>query len=211
MAENLDSAVLLVIDVQNDFCPGGRLAVKDGDIVVPVINSIADIFPKTVATMDWHPRNHVSFASNHPGAKVFDVIDVDGIDQVLWPDHCVQGSQGADFHPDLDDKHFDLILRKGSSPSLDSYSAFFENNRTTSTGLEYYLKGFVVEELFICGLATDYCVFYSAIDSVSMGFETSLIIDATKGVDTPEGSVEKAVREMKKAGVRIIKSQELVP
>ena len=124
MTVNLDRAALIVIDVQNDFCPGGKLAVKDGDIVVPVINSLAEVFPKTVATMDWHPKNHVSFATNHSGMGVFDIIDIGGVKQVLWPEHCVQGMEGADFHPDLDDRSFDLILRKGTSPSLDSYSAF---------------------------------------------------------------------------------------
>ena len=211
MTVDLDRAALIVIDVQNDFCPGGKLEVKEGDIVVPVINSLAEVFPKTVATMDWHPKNHVSFATNHSGMGVFDIIDIGGVKQVLWPEHCVQGMEGADFHPDLDDRSFDLILRKGTSPSLDSYSAFFENDRATSTGLEHYLKGLGVKELFICGLATDYCVFYSAIDSINTGFNTSLIIDATKGVDVPQGNVEKAVSEMELAGVRMIDSRELVP
>jgi nicotinamidase/pyrazinamidase len=210
MALNLEKAVLLVVDVQNDFCPGGALEVKEGDRVVPVINKIADIFPRTAATLDWHPVDHVSFASNHPGVDVYDFIEVGGARQVLWPDHCVQGTEGADFHPDLDDKKFDLILRKGTSPSLDSYSAFFENDRVTSTGLEYYLKGLGIEEVYICGLTTDYCVFYSAIDSVNSGFRTNVVIDAVKGVDVPRGNVEKALREMKLAGVKILSSRELV-
>ena len=204
-----DRAALLVIDVQNDFCPGGALAVKEGDAVVRVINEIMSMFFKVAATMDWHPEDHVSFASNHPGIKVFDSIKVNGVNQMLWPDHCVQGTKGAEFHPDLEDKHFDIILRKGSDPLLDSYSAFYENDRKTPTGLEYYLKDLGISETYICGLATDYCVFYSAIDSVNSGFDTSLIIDAARGVDVPQGNVNKAVEDMKLAGVTIVRSQEL--
>ena len=211
MVVQLDKAALLVLDVQNDFCPGGELEVKEGDIVVPVINQMVSMFFKVIATMDWHPKDHVSFASNHPGMKVFDSVDVNGVDQVLWPDHCVRGTKGADFHPGLDDKHFDIILRKGTDPLCDSYSAFYENDRKTATGLEYYLKGLGVSENYICGLATDYCVFYSAIDSVKTGFNTSLIIDATRGVDVPQGNVKRAVDDMKLAGVTIVRSQDLVP
>ena len=209
MAVKLDKAALLVIDVQNDFCPGGPLAVKEGDVVVPVVNEIMNMFWKVVATVDWHPRDHVSFASNHPGMKVFDSIEINGVEQVLWPDHCVQGTKGAEIHPGLEDKYFDIILRKGSDPLLDSYSAFYENDRKTPTGIEYYLKNLGVSETYICGLATDYCVFYSAIDSVNAGFNTSLIIDAARGVDVPQGNVNKAVDDMKQAGVTIVRSQEL--
>ena len=209
MAVKLDKAALLVIDVQNDFCPGGPLAVKEGDVVVPVVNEIMNMFCKVVATVDWHPKDHVSFASNHPGMKVFDSIEINGVEQVLWPDHCVQGTKGAEIHPGLEDKYFDIILRKGSDPLLDSYSAFYENDRKTPTGIEYYLKNLGVSETYICGLATDYCVFYSAIDSVNAGFNTSLIIDAARGVDVPQGNVNKAVDDMKQAGVTIVRSQEL--
>ncbi len=209
MVVSLEKAALLVVDVQNDFCPGGRLGVKEGDVVVPVINRIVKKFFKVIATVDWHPKDHVSFASNHPGMEVFDIVDVNGVDQVLWPDHCVQGTEGADFCPGLEDKYFDIILRKGSDPLLDSYSAFYENDRKTPTGLEYYLKNFGVSETYICGLATDYCVFYSAIDSVKTGFNTKLIIDATCGVDVPQGNVKKAVDDMKLAGVSIVGSQDL--
>jgi nicotinamidase/pyrazinamidase len=209
MFANLEKAALLVLDVQKDFCPGGSLEVKEGDVVVPVINRIVRKFFKVIATMDWHPKDHVSFASNHPGMKIFDSVDVNGVDQLLWPDHCVQGTRGADFYPGLEDKYFDIILRKGSDSLLDSYSAFYENDKKTPTGLEYYLKNVGVSETYICGLATDYCVFYSAIDSVKTGFNTKLIIDATRGVDVPQGNVKKAVDDMKLAGVTIVRSQDL--
>jgi len=206
----LKKAVLLVIDVQNDFCPGGTLEVKDGDGVVPVINRIMGEFPKVAATQDWHPQNHVSFASNHRGMSAFDSVSINGIDQVLWPDHCVQGTEGADLHPDLDKRYFDNILRKGTAPGLDSYSAFFENDKTTSTGIEYYLKGLGIEAVYVCGLATDFCVFYSVMDSVELGFKTTLIVDAARGVDFPEGSIEKAVANMRSAGVKVVKSEEVL-
>ncbi len=200
---------LIVVDVQNDFCPGGALEVKDGDKVVPVINSIADKFEKVVATQDWHPQNHLSFASNHEGKKTLDVVNLKGIQQVLWPDHCVQGTKGADFHPDLDTTKFDLIIRKGTNPEIDSYSAFFENDRKTRTGLEGYIKDLGLNKVYVCGLATDYCVFYTAMDSAKIGFETYVIIDACRGVDFPKGSIEKAVEDMKANGIKIITSKEI--
>lgn len=210
MLTKLKKAVLLVIDVQNDFCPGGVLEVKEGDRVVPVINRIMDEFSIVAATQDWHPQNHISFASNHRGMSAFDSVSINGINQVLWPDHCVQGTGGAGFHPGLDQRYFDIILRKGTAPELDSYSAFFENDKTVSTGLEYYLKGLGTEAVYVCGLATDFCVFYSVMDSVKIGFETTLIIDAARGVDFPEGSVEKAVSNMRSAGVNVAKSEEVL-
>ncbi len=200
---------LIIIDVQNDFCPGGNLAVKEGDKIVPVINNIIKKFYKVIATQDWHPDNHLSFAENHPGKNVYDVIDLNGIKQVLWPSHCVAGTTGAEFHPELDKNSFHLILRKGTNPKIDSYSAFMENDKQTITGLEGYLKNLGIKQVFLCGLATDYCVFYSAIDAISLGFETYVIIDACKGVDFPEGNIEKSLKTMQESGIKIIKSAEL--
>jgi nicotinamidase/pyrazinamidase len=200
---------LLVIDVQNDFCPGGRLAVDRGDEVVAVINGIMPAFPRVVATQDWHPPTHVSFASNHPGARPLDSVDVGGTAQVLWPDHCVQGTRGAGLHPALDVRPVCLLLRKGMRPGLDSYSAFFENDSVTSTGLSHWLRGLGVAELFLCGLATDYCVRASAIDARALGFPVALVQDACRGVDFPVGSVAKALDDMARAGVRLVSAAEV--
>jgi nicotinamidase/pyrazinamidase len=201
--------VLLIIDVQNDFCPGGSLAVEDGDAVLSVINRIMPVFPHVAATQDWHPPDHVSFASRHPGRKPLDMVSADGIEQVLWPDHCVQGTRGAELHPRLDARHIGLVLRKGMRPMLDSYSAFFENDHRTDTGLRFWLKGMRLREIVLCGLATDYCVRASALDARRAGFHVTLVRDACRGVDFPRGSVEKALAEMEKAGVRIVESGQL--
>jgi len=205
-----ETDALLVIDVQRDFCPGGALEVKGGDRVVPVINRIMPLFSRVVATQDWHPVDHVSFAVNHEGKKVLDTLEINGITQMLWPEHCVQGSEGAGFHSELNTKLFHLILRKGIFHLLDSYSSFFENDRKTATGLHFYLKGLGVESVYLCGLATDYCVFYSAMDAVKLGFRTCLIEDACRGVGFPSGSVDRALREMKSAEVKILKSKDLL-
>jgi nicotinamidase/pyrazinamidase len=149
---------LLVVDVQNDFCPGGALAVPDGDAVVPVINLIARAFPTVVATQDWHPRGHISFASRHQGKNPFEVIEIQGVEQVLWPEHCVEGTPGADFHPELDATSLRFVLRKGTSPEVDSYSAFAENDGRTTTGLAGLLQELGVDRIFVSGLATDICV-----------------------------------------------------
>jgi nicotinamidase/pyrazinamidase len=200
-------AALLVVDVQNDFCPGGRLAVDDGDSIVPVINRIMPLFSRVIATQDWHPADHVSFASNHPGRQPLDTVDAGGIQQVLWPDHCVQSTSGAELHPRLDSRPVALVLRKGMRRSLDSYSAFFENDRTTDTGLRHYLTGLSVRELFVCGLATDYCVLASVMDARRLGLRVTLVRDACRGIT--RGSVEKAVDAMRNAGARIADSTEL--
>lgn len=200
---------LLVVDVQNDFCPGGALAIQDGDRVIPVINQIQPGFDTIIATQDWHPPDHVSFAANHSGKNVHDVIDINGVSQVLWPPHCVSGTSGAAFHPGLETKHFKLILHKGMNPNLDSYSVFLENDKKRPTGLDGYLRSLEITRVFLCGLATDYCVLYSAMDAVSFGFETSIVINACQGVDFPEHSIEKAIRLMKSSGVKIISSAEL--
>jgi nicotinamidase/pyrazinamidase len=201
--------VLILIDVQNDFCPGGALAVGGGDEIVPLINAISGRFERVVATQDWHPKNQVSFASNHAGKKPFDQVTIDGYAQTLWPDHCVQGTPGADFHPALSTVPVDLIVRKGTHPAVDSYSVFLENDKKTKTGLDGYLTSLGAGEIFLCGLATDYCVFYSAMDAVKFGFTAAVIIDACRGIDAPPGSVDKAVADMREAGVRIITAGEL--
>lgn len=209
MAGKSDDRVLLIIDVQNDFCPGGSLAVDDGDAVVSVINRIMPLFPRVVATQDWHPADHVSFASRHPGRAPLDVVDAGGITQVLWPDHCVQGSRGADLHPRLAVARIGLLLRKGMQPGLDSYSAFLENDHRTDTGLRFWLAGMRVREIVLCGLATDYCVRASALDARRLGFRVTLVQDACRGVDAPKGSVQAALAEMEKARVRIVDSGAL--
>lgn len=226
MVIDIARSALIVIDVQRDFCPGGALAVAGGDEVVAPLNKLSARFSasggKVVATQDWHPRNHVSFASSHPGAKPFDVVAVpvpeapsadraDGptpaaVDQTLWPDHCVQGSGGADFHPDLDLKPVSLILRKGGRAALDSYSAFFENDRRTPTGLDGWLKGLDLRTVFLGGLATDFCVLYSALDAVRLGYQTIIFLDACRGVGAPEGSAERAVGLMRESGVHFMNS-----
>ena len=200
---------LIVIDVQNDFCPGGALAVERGDEIVPLINSIMDRFYRVVATQDWHPRDQVSFASNHQGKNVFDVITINGIEQTLWPDHCVAGTQGACLHPDMREEPIDLIIRKGTNPGIDSYSAFMENDKKTATGLEGFLRFLDIKELFLCGLATDFCVFYSAMDAARAGFDTTVLIDACRGIDMPENNVNMALDSMRNAGVKIINTDEL--
>jgi nicotinamidase/pyrazinamidase len=200
---------LIIIDVQNDFCPGGKLAVTGGDEIIPIINKLSGKFEKIIATQDWHPSNHMSFAVNHPGKKDYDVIDYNAIKQVLWPEHCVWGTRGAEFQPDLDIKNVNLIIRKGSNPWIDSYSAFRENDKKTITGLHGYLKNLQIKENYLCGLALDYCVFYSAMDSRKLGFETYVIIDATRGIDSPGGNIDRALEEMRKKGIKIINSDKL--
>jgi nicotinamidase/pyrazinamidase len=200
---------LVVVDIQNDFCPGGALAVKAGDSVIPVINRIADKFFKVTATQDWHPRDHVSFASRHPGKAPYEIISWKGTDQVLWPDHCVAGTKGADFHPLLDQAKIHLVVRKGTDPDRDSYSTFMDNDHHTRTGLDSFLRGLGIRQVFLAGLATDYCVLYSSQDAVSLEFETFVIQDACQGVNFPEHSVEKALQTMKDNGVKLITSTDL--
>jgi len=197
---------LLLIDIQNDFLPGGTLAVRNGDEVIPVANRLQTAFELIVATQDWHPANHSSFASNHPGTKPGDVIEIDGIPQVLWPDHCIQGTHGAAFAETLITDRIDTVIRKGIDPSIDSYSGFFDNGHRRATGLEEYLHEKKVTNLYILGLATDYCVRYTALDARSLGFTTFVIIDGCRGVNLTSGDVERAVEEMKKAGALIIES-----
>ena len=162
---------LIIVDVQNDFCPGGALAVGEGDQVIPIINRIHHLFDLVILTQDWHPPDHKSFASNNPGVQVGDTIDLNGIDQVMWPDHCVQGTEGANFHPDLRREESDPIFRKGTDPGIDSYSAFYDNGHLRSTGLADYLQEKGIAEIALCGLATDYCVKFSVLDALAEGFE----------------------------------------
>jgi len=204
--------LLLVIDVQRDFCPGGRLAIADGDAVVPAINQLAGSFEHIVLTQDWHPANHISFASQHAGKQPFDQIQLDDGPQTLWPDHCVQNSPGADFHPELSPEvraRAELILRKGFRAEIDSYSAFLENDKQTTTGLAGYLRERGFGRIFIAGLAYDYCVRFSAVDAVRAGFETWVIPDACRSVD-PASSGEAATCELAEAGVQRITVAKLL-
>ncbi|OCC00389.1 nicotinamidase [Labrys sp. WJW] len=194
---------LLVIDVQNDFCPGGALAVPDGDSVVPGINRMADDFAHCVLTQDWHPPGHSSFASSHPGKAPFTTVSMPYGEQTLWPDHCIQGSQGAEFHPGLALPGAEMIIRKGYNPAIDSYSAFFENDRRTPTGLAGYLRERGIGRLFCVGLATDFCVRFSAEDARRLGFETIVVLDACRGIDLG-GSVAAGIAAMKAAGATLV-------
>jgi nicotinamidase/pyrazinamidase len=203
------TSVLLVIDVQNCFLPGGSLAVKDGDKVIPVINGIAKKFADVVMTQDWHTPGHVSFASSHPGKKPFETIDLKYGKQVLWPDHCVQGTDGAGLSKDLAIPQAELVLRKGFNKDVDSYSAFTEADGKTTTGLANYLKARKLQRVFLAGLATDFCVAWSALDARKAGFDAYVIEDACRGIDT-EGSLAKAWADMAKAGVKRVVSTDLV-
>ncbi|MGE0798722.1 MAG: bifunctional nicotinamidase/pyrazinamidase [Lautropia sp.] len=199
----IDGGALIVIDVQNDFCPGGRLAVADGDAVVAPINRLMQRFANVVLTQDWHPPGHRSFASSHPGAAPFGSITLDYGDQTLWPDHCVQGTPGAGFHPELAHQRAELVIRKGFRPAIDSYSAFFENDRTTPTGLAGYLRERGFDRVTLCGLATDYCVAYSALDARSQGFDCAVVLPACRAIDL-DGSLAAALAQMRQAGVRLV-------
>jgi nicotinamidase/pyrazinamidase len=202
--------VFLVIDVQNDFCPGGALAVPDGDAVVPVINRLAGAFEHVLLTQDWHPPGHTSFASTHPGRQPFETIELAYGAQTLWPDHCVQDSTGAAFHPDLEVARAELIIRKGYDRAIDSYSAFYENDRKTATGLSGYLRTRGFERVFMAGLATDFCVNFSAVDAAREGFEVVVIEDACRAINL-EGSLAAAKAQMAEAGAVLTASSALAP
>jgi nicotinamidase/pyrazinamidase len=203
-----DSDVLLVIDVQNDFCPGGNLPVPEGDKVVPVVNALARRFAHVVLTQDWHPVAHHSFASSHAGRKPYETIAVAYGPQVLWPDHCMQGTQGAELHPGLDIPHAELVIRKGFRPHIDSYSAFYENDQTTPTGLAGYLRERGLTRVFVAGLALDFCVRYSAEDARRQGFDVVVIEDACRGIDV-EGSVKATHESFASLGVRMAKADAI--
>jgi nicotinamidase/pyrazinamidase len=203
-----DSDVLIVIDVQNDFCAGGALAVPRGDEVVPIINRLGERFAHVVLTQDWHPRGHRSFASAHRGRHPFESVKLSYGTQTLWPDHCVQETPGAAFHPALDLPRAELVLRKGFRPSVDSYSAFFENDRRTPTGLAGYLRERSFRRLVLAGLATDFCVLYSALDGHRAGFEVVVVEDACRGIDL-DGSLATALGEMTAAGVTLLSHRDI--
>ena len=196
------SEALLVIDVQNDFCPNGALAVAGGDTIVQPINVEMDKFNTVVLTQDWHPTDHKSFASSHENKSPFDTVEMFYGDQVLWPDHCIQGSMGARFHPDLNHTRADVIIRKGSNPEVDSYSAFYENDKVTPTGLHGYLKNRDVTKLTLVGLATDYCVAFSALDAAKLGYAVTVRLDMARGIDS-DGSLKAAIDKMSKAGINL--------
>jgi len=202
-----ESDVLLVIDVQNDFCPGGALAVPRGDEVVPIVNRLASRFANVVLTQDWHPPDHLSFASAHPGRKPFEIVTAAYGPQVLWPDHCVQETRGAEFHPSLTIPHAALVLRKGIRRTIDSYSAFYENDRTTPTGLVGYLRERNLTHIFLAGLAFDFCVRYSAEDATRSGFAVAVIEDACRGIDM-EASVAATNRSFESLKIRCVSEKD---
>ncbi len=195
-------AAFIGIDVQNDFCPGGALAVGEGDAVVPRVNALLRAFPVRVLTQDWHPADHASFAANHPGAAPFSMTEMPYGPQVLWPTHCVQGTPGAAFHAGLDTDAADMVIRKGFRAGIDSYSAFFENDRTTPTGLDGYLRSRGVSAVTLAGLATDFCVAYSALDAARLGFAVTVVMEACRAIDL-NGSLAAAVAQMRDAGVSL--------
>jgi len=201
--------VFLVVDVQYDFMPGGALAVARGDEVVPIVNRLAPAFSHVVLTQDWHPRAHVSFAANHAGRQPFEMMTLPYGEQVLWPVHCVQGTHGADFADDLNREGIDHVIHKGTEPHVDSYSAFFDNARRKETGLAKLLRKHGVTELHVMGLATDYCVRATALDAVELGFRTTLLTDAVRGVEVRPGDCQRAIDEMRAAGVKIRRSRSL--
>ena len=200
--------VLLVVDIQNDFCPEGALAVAEGDAVVPLVNRLMARFPHVVLTQDWHSPRHSSFASAHPGKSPYETVEAAYGPQILWPDHCVRGTPGAEFHRDLDVARAELIVRKGFRPAIDSYSAFYENDHVTCTGLTGYLRDRGFGHAYLCGLATDFCVKWSALDAVEDGFRVTVIEDACRAIDL-DGSLAAARAEMLAAGVEILTSEAL--
>lgn len=195
-------SALIAVDVQNDFCPGGALGVTEGDRIVPIVNALMDSVDAVILTQDWHPADHQSFAANHPGAAPFSQIEMPYGPQTLWPSHCIQGTEGAAFHPDLNVTAGDLIIRKGFRPQIDSYSAFYENDRQTSTGLEGYLRARGITDLVLAGLATDFCVAFSALDAVRLGFNVTVRLDACRGIDL-NGSMQMMLERMRAANVKL--------
>lgn len=202
-------AALLLVDVQHDFLPGGALAVPNGDEILPIIASIQPYFGHIVATQDWHPADHGSFAANHQGSQPGYQIDLEGLSQILWPVHCVQGTPGADFPSNLDRSGWNAIFQKGKNPLVDSYSGFFDNARRSDTGLGDYLRNQGIRRVFIAGLALDYCVKFTALDSKSLGFETLLLTDATRAVNLQPEDGQRAIEEMKAAGIHCLESKDL--
>lgn len=204
-----ERSVLIVVDVQNGFTPGGNLAVADADQIIPCINQLAQQFHNVVLTQDWHPHNHISFADNHPGKQAFETIALDYGSQVLWPSHCVQGTQDAELHPDLNIPTAQLIIRKGFHSDIDSYSAFKEADQKTRTGLAAYLNERGIDTVYITGIATDFCVAWTAIDATELGFNTYVVEDATKAIDL-NGSLQQAWQQMLASGVKRILSRDIL-
>lgn len=198
---------LILVDIQNDFLPGGALAVPFGNEILPVVNNIQTKFDLVVASQDWHPKDHTSFASNHKNKALFDVISLGETQQVLWPDHCIQGMEGAAFSKDLKTESISAIFRKGMNKHIDSYSAFFDNNYSQHTGLEAYLKNMNITDVYVCGLAADYCVYFTAKDAKQTGFNTYYITDATRYID--EDSFKNALKDLKENGVHLVTSVEI--
>ncbi len=205
-----NSRALILVDIQNDFLPGGALAVPGGDAVIPVANRVQVAFPLVVATQDWHPANHGSFAATHPGKKPFAQIELNGLPQTLWPAHCVQNTPGAALAASLTQERIVKIFQKGTNPGIDSYSGFFDNGHRKSTGLGEWLQAKGVKEVFVCGLATDYCVKFTALDARQLGFKTHVLVDASRGVNIRPNDTTDALAEMKRAGVAICKSADLL-
>jgi len=200
---------LIIVDVQNDFMPGGPLGVKEGDQVIPVINRMMDQADLVISTKDWHPADHGSFASNHTGKQPGEIIDLYGLEQILWPEHCVEGTNGAEFVNNLDTTKVDKIFEKGTDPKIDSYSGFFDNGHKKETGLNDYLKSKGIEEVYVAGLATDYCVKFTALDAVECGYETYVVKDAIRAVNLNDGDGDKAIQEMKEKGVKFVGQHEI--
>lgn len=203
-------AALIMVDIQNDFCKGGNLAVPDGDAVVALANQLQPYFEIVIASKDWHPKNHVSFASNHPGKKIADTVLVHDFQQILWPDHCVQHSPGSEFHPALKTTLIKRIFYKGTDPFIDSYSTFFDNEHKRSTGLGDYLHQAGIKDVYIMGLATDYCVKYSVLDAAKLGFNVYMLEDACRGVELRKGNTANALKEMQAIGAKIINTADII-
>jgi nicotinamidase/pyrazinamidase len=210
MKKTVPKRALVIVDIQNDFLPGGALAVTDGDAVIPLVNELQQHFELVVMTQDFHPVDHGSFAANHAGRRPYEVVDLHGLDQVLWPVHCVQGTHGAEFSKDLETDRVAKIFTKGMDAAVDSYSGFFDNGRRGSTGMGEYLKEMGVDEVFVCGLATDFCVKYTVLDALSLGFKTWLVEDASRGVNIRPGDVAQAVADMRAAGAEVAQSADIV-
>jgi nicotinamidase/pyrazinamidase len=209
MGENTLKA-LIIVDIQNDFIPGGSLAVKQGDQVVHVANLLMPGFELVVATQDFHPADHLSFASQHPGKNVGEIVNLDGLEQVLWPDHCVAKTRGAEFVTELDADRIDRVFQKGTHRPIDSYSGFFDNDHRQATGLGEFLKENAVSDVYVLGLATDYCVKFTALDAVGLGFTTYLVLDGCRGVELNSGDVDRAVDDLQRAGVEIVDSDSVL-
>ena len=203
-----EDTALVLIDIQNDFCPGGALAVDQGDEIVEISNKIQEQFKIKIITQDWHPKTHKSFASNHEGKEPLSTVEMFYGQQVLWPNHCIQGTEGSKFHSKLITDSADLIIRKGFRPEIDSYSAFFENDQKTPTGLDGYLKSRGVNKIYLCGLALDFCVYFSAIDGAELGYNVNVIQDACRAIDL-DGSLEKSLNDMKSKGVKFLSTSDL--